>query len=185
MVNAVKVNGRDSCSPVTGPVFCIMGGWPHGARVDGSRRMYRVIAIVGGALRARGVFIVAEWRSALQAGTEMETVRFESEPPGAEAKTSNGQTCRTPCALALPAKRTARRRVHAQWLPAGIRAVEPVSAGDNTNAFAAEPGGGGTDAGAAAAKPVKKACAAGRSPQPSRPRRKPAAAKPPRRPCRR
>ena len=33
----------------------------------------------------------------------METVRFESEPPGAEAKTSNGQSCRTPCALALPA----------------------------------------------------------------------------------
>jgi hypothetical protein len=32
----------------------------------------------------------------------MDTVRFESEPPGAEAKTSTGQTCRTPCALALP-----------------------------------------------------------------------------------
>lgn len=32
----------------------------------------------------------------------MDTVRFESTPPGAEAKTSNGQTCRTPCALALP-----------------------------------------------------------------------------------
>jgi hypothetical protein len=32
----------------------------------------------------------------------MDTVRFESDPPGAEAKTSNGQTCRTPCALALP-----------------------------------------------------------------------------------
>ncbi len=32
----------------------------------------------------------------------MDTVRFESEPAGAEAKTSNGQSCRTPCALALP-----------------------------------------------------------------------------------
>jgi hypothetical protein len=31
-----------------------------------------------------------------------DTVRFESQPPGAEAKTSNGQSCRTPCALALP-----------------------------------------------------------------------------------
>jgi hypothetical protein len=28
---------------------------------------------------------------------------LESEPPGAEARTSAGQTCRTPCALALPA----------------------------------------------------------------------------------
>jgi hypothetical protein len=32
----------------------------------------------------------------------MDPGRFESEPSGAEAKTSNGQTCRTPCALALP-----------------------------------------------------------------------------------
>jgi hypothetical protein len=34
----------------------------------------------------------------------VDTVRFESEPPGAEAKTASGQTCRTPCALALPAE---------------------------------------------------------------------------------
>jgi hypothetical protein len=40
---------------------------------------------------------------ALKPAPMMDTVRFESEPPGAEAKTSNGQTCRTPCALALPA----------------------------------------------------------------------------------
>jgi len=31
------------------------------------------------------------------------TLRFESEPAGAEVKTSGGQTCRTPCALAVPA----------------------------------------------------------------------------------
>jgi hypothetical protein len=30
------------------------------------------------------------------------TVQIESEPPGAEARTSGGQTCRTPCALAVP-----------------------------------------------------------------------------------
>ncbi len=29
------------------------------------------------------------------------TMQFESEPPGAEAKTSVGQTCRTPCALSM------------------------------------------------------------------------------------
>jgi len=39
---------------------------------------------------------------ALKPSPIMDAVRFESEPPGAEAKTSNGQTCRTPCALALP-----------------------------------------------------------------------------------
>ncbi len=31
------------------------------------------------------------------------TLQFESEPQGAEVKTSGGQTCRTPCALAVPA----------------------------------------------------------------------------------
>jgi hypothetical protein len=29
------------------------------------------------------------------------TMQFESEPPGAEAKTSVGQSCRTPCALSM------------------------------------------------------------------------------------
>ena len=39
---------------------------------------------------------------ALKPAPAKDTVRFESEPPGAEAKTSDGQTCRTPCALAIP-----------------------------------------------------------------------------------
>jgi hypothetical protein len=40
--------------------------------------------------------------NALKPGPTLDTVSLESEPPGAEAKASNGQTCRTPCALALP-----------------------------------------------------------------------------------
>jgi hypothetical protein len=31
------------------------------------------------------------------------TLEFESEPPGADVRTSTGQTCRTPCALSVPA----------------------------------------------------------------------------------
>jgi hypothetical protein len=31
------------------------------------------------------------------------TLEFESEPPGADVKTSTGQTCRTPCALSVAA----------------------------------------------------------------------------------
>src|SRR5262245_24068842 len=30
-------------------------------------------------------------------------LQFESDPPGAEVRTSGGQTCKTPCALAVPA----------------------------------------------------------------------------------
>jgi hypothetical protein len=62
--------------------------------------MYRVLAIVGGA------FALAACSSAnldvFKSGPSLDTVSLESEPPGAEAKATNGQTCRTPCALALP-----------------------------------------------------------------------------------
>ena len=37
------------------------------------------------------------------AGPAATTVQFESEPAGADARTSTGQTCRTPCAQAIAA----------------------------------------------------------------------------------
>jgi hypothetical protein len=65
--------------------------------------MYRVIAIIGGALT------LAACSSAQMGGLDafkpapmMDTVSFETEPAGADVKVSNGQTCKTPCALALP-----------------------------------------------------------------------------------
>jgi hypothetical protein len=39
----------------------------------------------------------------MKTATPTVPLQFESEPPGAEIKTSGGQTCRTPCALAIPA----------------------------------------------------------------------------------
>jgi hypothetical protein len=36
-------------------------------------------------------------------GPPTTTVQFETSPPGAEARTSTGQTCRTPCSLAVSA----------------------------------------------------------------------------------
>jgi hypothetical protein len=68
--------------------------------------MYRVLIIVGGALALAACSSAPDWLNlnldSLKPAPMMDTVRFESEPPGAEAKTSNGQSCRTPCALALP-----------------------------------------------------------------------------------
>ena len=66
--------------------------------------MYRVIVMVSGALALAACSSTPDWMNldALKPAPVMDTVRFESEPPGAEAKTSTGQTCRTPCALALP-----------------------------------------------------------------------------------
>ncbi len=64
--------------------------------------MYRVIAIVVGGLALAACSSNSQWFEPFKSGPTMETVRFESEPPGAEVKLSNGQTCRTPCALAVP-----------------------------------------------------------------------------------
>jgi len=66
--------------------------------------MYRVVAIVGAALALAACSSSSDWANldVLKPAPMMDTVQFESDPPGAEAKVSNGQTCRTPCALALP-----------------------------------------------------------------------------------
>lgn len=65
--------------------------------------MYRVIAIIGGALILAGCS-TSQFGSldAFKPAPMMDTVSFETDPPGADAKISNGQTCRTPCSLALP-----------------------------------------------------------------------------------
>ena len=65
--------------------------------------MYRVIVLVMSALALAGCSSSPDWLSldVLKPAPITDTVRFESEPPGADAKTSTGQTCRTPCALAL------------------------------------------------------------------------------------
>lgn len=69
--------------------------------------MYRVIAIAAAGLLLSGCGSTPDWMKldvdAFKPAPQTENVRFESEPPGAEAKTSTGQTCRTPCALAMPA----------------------------------------------------------------------------------
>lgn len=40
----------------------------------------------------------------LRGGPASEQLRIESEPPGADAKTTQGQTCRTPCELTVSAE---------------------------------------------------------------------------------
>src|SRR5215470_17907552 len=65
--------------------------------------IYRVIAVIGSALALAACSSSSDWGlDSLKPGPSLDTVSMESEPPGAEAKASNGQTCRTPCALALP-----------------------------------------------------------------------------------
>ncbi|HEX5509049.1 MAG TPA: PEGA domain-containing protein [Pseudolabrys sp.] len=62
--------------------------------------MYRVAGVVAITLTLAACSSVS--LDALKPQPTTDTVRFESEPPGAEAKVSNGQTCTTPCSLSLP-----------------------------------------------------------------------------------
>ena len=68
--------------------------------------MKGTIVIVASALMLAGC---ASWTptdfipSAPAGGGGSAGLRLESEPPGADARTSAGQSCRTPCALTLPA----------------------------------------------------------------------------------
>jgi hypothetical protein len=64
----------------------------------------------------------------LKPAPAMDTVRFESEPPGAEAKTSTGQTCRTPCALALPVTAPMTVSFSLNGYQTETETVEPISA---------------------------------------------------------
>src|SRR5215475_1959115 len=62
--------------------------------------IYRFLAVIGS---AAALAACSSDMAGFKSGPFLDTVSFESEPPGAEAKASNGQTCRTPCSLALPA----------------------------------------------------------------------------------
>ena len=91
--------------------------------------MYRVIAVLGGGLALAACSSTPDWMNvdALKSSPMMDTVRFESEPPGAEAKTSNGQTCSTPCALALPVNAPLTVTFTLNGYQPETESVEPIS----------------------------------------------------------
>jgi PEGA domain-containing protein len=42
-----------------------------------------------------------EWLSPKQSAPPLQTLHFQSEPPGANVRTAKGQTCQAPCSLAV------------------------------------------------------------------------------------
>ncbi|HZL39126.1 MAG TPA: hypothetical protein VFC45_02470 [Pseudolabrys sp.] len=96
--------------------------------------MYREIAIVAGGLALAACSSTSDWMSldALKPAPAKDTVRFESEPPGAEAKTSDGQTCRTPCALAISTGGPVTVSFALNGYQPDSETVEPIS---NNNGF--------------------------------------------------
>src|ERR1700691_5844434 len=45
---------------------------------------------------------VPSWLQVKPPPPPVQALQFQSEPPGADVRTVDGQTCRTPCTLALP-----------------------------------------------------------------------------------
>jgi len=61
-------------------------------------------AAMGGALAGcSGLFAASDWLKPKTA-PQMQTLQFQSEPTGAEVRTAQGQTCQTPCSLAVVAE---------------------------------------------------------------------------------
>lgn len=68
-----------------------------------------------------------------------QTVQFESEPPGAEAKVSNGQSCRTPCSLALPSNAETTVSFNLAGYQLDTEKLDLVSMGDGTSQLRPNP----------------------------------------------
>ena len=110
--------------------------------------MYRVIVIVSGALAlaACSSSSTPDWMKApdwnldaFKPAPILDTVRFESEPPGAEAKTSNGQSCRTPCALALPVGAPLTVTFSLNGYQPSTERIEPITTIGNPTQFQPNP----------------------------------------------
>jgi hypothetical protein len=78
--------------------------------VSGERRPYaaqgwgimsRVIAVIACGFTLAACSTTMPSLDFMKSAPQPETLAIESEPPGAEAKTSVGQSCRTPCQLAV------------------------------------------------------------------------------------
>jgi hypothetical protein len=136
--------------------------------------MYRVIAIVGVGLALAAC--ASDSNNPFRGEPAMETIRFESEPPGAEAKTSTGQTCRTPCALAMPSDKPFTVTFTLSGYQPATEQLQLTSMGDGTSKLRPNPVLVELTPAPPPAKPKKKVhrkSAAKPTPKP-----KPAAAKP-------
>ncbi len=102
--------------------------------------MFRVIAIVASAL-ALAACSSTGWLSldALKPKPPMETVRFESVPPGAEVKLPNGQACLTPCAFPLESNGTYAVSYSLTGYQPASETISPFSMGDGTTQLRPNP----------------------------------------------
>src|SRR6185312_15986515 len=140
MVNAVRLTGPSRLRPLRRARILAGGGTPTGSKRTG-HTMYRVFAIVVGGLALAACTSSPSWMNldALKPTPITDTVRFESEPPGADAKVSNGQACKTPCSLSLPANVAYTVVFSLNGYQPESDSLELVSMGDGTSRLRPNP----------------------------------------------
>ena len=136
--------------------------------------MYRVITVLAGALTLAACSSAPSWMSldALKPEPIKDTVTLETAPPGALARAASGETCNTPCALALPANAGNTVTFTLAGHAPATEAIELVAMGDGTTRLQPNP----LQVELAAAAPPPRAPAT--SKKKSAPRRPAAAARP-------
>ena len=102
--------------------------------------MYRVLAVAGTALVLAGCASNnSDLSKYFRNEPVLETVRFESEPPGADARTSTGQSCRTPCALPLAGAQGFDVTFTMAGFQPSVQKVEVFAVGDGTTRLRPNP----------------------------------------------
>jgi len=103
--------------------------------------MYRGFVILGGSLILAACTSTPSWLNidSLKPEPITDTVQFETVPPGAEARTTTGQTCRTPCSLSLPANAPFSVTFNLNGYHPETEQVELVSMGDGSSRLRPNP----------------------------------------------
>src|SRR5258708_3905816 len=95
--------------------------------------MKRIVAIAACGLSLAACSSLPSWMQfdLPKGAPSATTMQFESEPAGAEAKTSLGQSCRTPCSLAVSANEFTVSFTLAGYQPQNVpvRIVSPTDGG--------------------------------------------------------
>jgi hypothetical protein len=93
--------GRCCCTPIAALIW-LPGDRTAAAVPMVGTSMSRVIAIAACGILLAACSMSMPSLDFFRATPATEVLRIESEPPGADARTAEGQSCRTPCELTVP-----------------------------------------------------------------------------------
>jgi hypothetical protein len=96
--------------------------------------MSRVELIVAATAAVMGIALggcsgaMPEWMSSQPPGPQVQSLRFESDPPGADVRTAKGGVCQTPCSLPVPTENQAVSFAKPGFEPQTVQVIARESA---------------------------------------------------------